>query len=54
MAESIARPEIDPNFECDAPTYVDFGELASDDNADKWFGKKLPFMYVVVVSIHPA
>ena len=33
---------IDPNLECDAPTFVDFANIASqyDDNADEWFGEK--------------
>ncbi len=32
---------IDPNLECDAPTFVDFTNITSqyDDNADAWFGK---------------
>ena len=37
---------LDPKFECEAPTYVDFKELALkgnqyDDKADEWFGKTL-------------
>ncbi len=32
---------IDPGLECDAPTFVDFANIASqyDDNADEWFGE---------------
>ena len=37
---------LDPKFECEAPTYVDFKKLALkgnqyDDKADEWFGKTL-------------
>lgn len=39
--EMEVKYQFDPNVECDAPTYVDFTDLASqyDDNADEWFGK---------------
>ena len=38
--------DIDPLYECDAPTYMDFNELGQggkpdDDDADAWFGEKL-------------
>ncbi len=36
---------IDPRYECDAPTFVDFAQMATknyqdDDKADEWFGKQ--------------
>jgi len=33
---------FDPDCECDAPTYVDFTDLAGQygDDADEWFGKR--------------
>lgn len=34
---------MDPAYECDAPTYIDFALLQQgkleDDNADEWFGE---------------
>ena len=33
--------EIDPNYEYDAPQFVDFTAQQVDPDADKWFGKSL-------------
>ena len=53
--QNMAKMEfdIDPLYECDAPTYVDFNELAQDgkpddDDADAWFGEKLSPYFVCV------
>ena len=33
--------EVDPNYEYDAPQFVDFTAQQVDPDADKWFGKSL-------------
>ena len=34
---------MEPNFQFDAPMYVDFQNAASDDGLDSWFGKFLRY-----------
>ena len=35
--------EIDPDYEYDAPQFVDFTAQQLDPDADKWFGKSAVF-----------